>query len=143
MHLKLTNGENPQHYSLLQLRADFPDQQFPTLPPDNELEQYEVYPYALDDMPPFDDDLETVELGAFRKDGAVWRRGWSVVQVPVEDAARNKRFARDAKLAQSDWTQLADSPVDKVIWATYRQALREVPQQSGFPYSIDWPVAPK
>lgn len=40
------------------------------------------------------------------------------------------RFERDQLLAQSDWTQLPDSPLDattKATWATYRQALRDVP----------------
>jgi hypothetical protein len=38
---------------------------------------------------------------------------------------------RNAKLAQSDWTQLPDAPVDKSAWATYRQALRDLPAQGG------------
>ena len=143
MHVKLTNGQNPQHYSLLQLRADYPDEDFPTLPADDLLVAYEVYPYVMDDMPDFDEDVETVQLGAFRQDGVVWRRGWLVVDIPDEDAARNKRFARAALLAQSDWTQLLDAPVDRAVWAAYRQALRDVPQQSGFPRNIIGPAAPQ
>jgi hypothetical protein len=46
-------------------------------------------------------------------------------------------------LTDSDWTQVADAPVDKNAWAVYRQALREVPQQPGFPFSVVWPEAPK
>jgi len=55
------------------------------------------------------------------------------------------RTKRDAKLAACDWTQLADSPLStaaKTAWATYRQALRDVPAQSGFPDSVAWPTAP-
>lgn len=52
------------------------------------------------------------------------------------------RHDRNVRLAASDWTQLSDAPVNKVLWATYRQALRDVPQQAGFPTSIEWPVAP-
>ena len=55
-------------------------------------------------------------------------------------AARNKR---NALLTQSDWTQIADATVDQTAWATYRQALRDVPDQAGFPENIDWPVAPE
>jgi len=54
-------------------------------------------------------------------------------------AARNKR---NALLNQSDWTQVADAPVDQTAWATYRQALRDVPSQAGFPENIDWPAVP-
>lgn len=52
------------------------------------------------------------------------------------------RATRDQLLKSCDWTQVADAPVDKVAWAAYRQALRDVPAQSGFPQTIDWPAAP-
>jgi hypothetical protein len=52
------------------------------------------------------------------------------------------RRERNQLLAVSDWTQVSDSPVDKQAWATYRQALRDVPAQQGFPDAIDWPVPP-
>jgi len=49
---------------------------------------------------------------------------------------------RNAQLAQSDWTQLPDAPTDKVKWATYRQALRDLPAQGGSPDEAVFPVAP-
>ena len=52
------------------------------------------------------------------------------------------RNQRNTKLSESDWTQVADAPVDKTAWATYRQALRDVTAQSGFPVEITWPVMP-
>jgi len=57
----------------------------------------------------------------------------------LADAARAER---DRLLAACDWTQVADAPVDASAWAAYRQALRDVPQQSGFPENIVWPVSP-
>lgn len=54
-------------------------------------------------------------------------------------AARNKR---NALLAECDWTQVADAPVDNLVWAVYRQELRDVPDQPGFPSIIVWPVQP-
>jgi len=41
-----------------------------------------------------------------------------------------------------DWKSFYDAPVDKAAWATYRQSLRDVTAQSGFPYSITWPTNP-
>ena len=41
------------------------------------------------------------------------------------------RLWRNARLVASDWTQVADAPVDKSAWATYRQALRDLPAQGG------------
>jgi len=52
------------------------------------------------------------------------------------------RQERSAKLKECDWTQAADSPVNKETWATYRQSLRDVPTQEGFPWTITWPTEP-
>lgn len=55
------------------------------------------------------------------------------------------RADRAALLSSTDWTQASDSPLsadDKALWAAYRQALRDVPQQGGFPWTIQWPVRP-
>lgn len=55
------------------------------------------------------------------------------------------RAERNRLLAESDWTQGADSPLSneqKAAWATYRQALRDVPEQPGFPYDVVWPTQP-
>jgi hypothetical protein len=57
-------------------------------------------------------------------------------------AAEEVRTERNAKLAKTDWTQVADSPVNQAAWATYRQALRDVPSQDGFPHNITWPTKP-
>ncbi len=51
------------------------------------------------------------------------------------------RQIRNAKLAQCDWTQLTDSPLNadaKNAWALYRETLRMVPEQSGFPWTVQW-----
>ena len=58
------------------------------------------------------------------------------------EQAKSVRATRGEKLADSDWTQVADAPVDKAVWATYRQALRDITTQSGFPWEITWPDAP-
>lgn len=58
------------------------------------------------------------------------------------DPAILARKTRDNLLASTDWTQLPDAPVDTVAWATYRQELRDVPSQEGFPDNIIWPERP-
>ena len=52
------------------------------------------------------------------------------------------RYWRDAELSRTDWTQVADAPVDQAAWATYRQALRDLPASKADPRAIDLPVAP-
>jgi hypothetical protein len=56
--------------------------------------------------------------------------------------AEKIRAERNAKLAETDWTQLVDSPVDHAAWFAYRQALRDITAQEGFPWTIDWPTQP-
>ena len=58
------------------------------------------------------------------------------------ERASSVRDERNQKLAACDWTQIADSTADKAVWATYRQALRDVTKQSGFPWTITWPTQP-
>jgi hypothetical protein len=58
------------------------------------------------------------------------------------EQAKAVREDRTKRLSESDWTQVADAPVDKTVWATYRQELRDVPNQSGFPWDITWPTQP-
>ena len=64
--------------------------------------------------------------------------------IAAKDAeqAKSVRTTRGEKLKDSDWTQVADATVDKAAWAAYRQALRDVTDQEGFPWAIDWPVNP-
>ena len=86
--------------------------------------------------------------------GAVWSyidEVWAVVDtarhnelIANEEAKQSAsvRQARNDKLKDSDWTQIADSTADKVSWATYRQVLRDISGQAGFPFNITWPEQP-
>lgn len=80
----------------------------------------------------------------------VWTLGWSVITLTTEQqsaATAGKaaivRQQRDAKLTACDWTQTSDNPIaNKTAWATYRQALRDLTKESGFPWNITWPNDP-
>ena len=52
------------------------------------------------------------------------------------------RKERNKLLQESDWTQVSDSKVDKEEWATYRQALRDITEQDGFPVNVVFPDKP-
>ncbi|MGN7918200.1 tail fiber assembly protein [Lysobacter sp. 22409] len=69
-------------------------------------------------------------------------------EVPLETLRAieiaEKRLLRNDILRGCDWTQAPDSPlalIDKQAWATYRAALRALPQQPGFP-DVEWPRPP-
>jgi len=65
------------------------------------------------------------------------------VPVPETITWETVRTDRDNRLGLSDWTQLPDSNVNKEVWATYRQALRDVPQNNSDPENINWPTKPQ
>ena len=79
-------------------------------------------------------------------DGAVFddaedMANWPDFQAdPVVASAIQVRAQRDALLEASDSMALADRIT--ADWTTYRQALRDVPAQAGFPTSVTWPVEP-
>jgi hypothetical protein len=73
---------------------------------------------------------------------------WEAEQVAWAASANDRkatevRAERNTKLSETDWTQITDATTDKQAWATYRQALRDVTTQTGFPWTITWPDAPQ
>jgi hypothetical protein len=83
-------------------------------------------------------------LGPVFTDGETTAAEQETVYKATKDAeqAKSVRNSRTKLLADSDWTQIADSTADKAAWATYRTALRNVPAQAGFPWTVTWPDAP-
>lgn len=64
------------------------------------------------------------------------RADYDLTVLPVDVRAH-----RDRLLAETDWTALSDNTMSPAM-ATYRQALRDVPTQEGFPYAVTWPSKP-
>lgn len=63
-----------------------------------------------------------------------------IIHTPLDEEIRSER---NRLLTQSDWTQLPDVPESiRQNWTVYRQALRDIPQQSGFPETVVWPTPP-
>ena len=57
------------------------------------------------------------------------------------EQAKSVRASRDTKLSETDWRFRSDMTPSQA-WKDYCQALRDVPSQAGFPWTIDWPVKP-
>ena len=69
-----------------------------------------------------------------------------VARLIAEQPAKEARAKRDRLLTESDWVTIrATERGDPVPteWQTYRQALRDIPDQTGFPEEIDWPQEPE
>ncbi len=146
MYIKTTNGAYEKQYSIGQLRKDNPQTSFPKNPTDALLAEWNVFPVVPTSRPDTDDTKDVVEGTPINQDGK-WVQVWNVTDVPPEElAAReyrkadNIRSERNQKLTESDWTQVADAPVNQALWAEYRQALRNIPEQAGFPDSVVWPA---
>lgn len=83
--------------------------------------------------------------------GGKWYTKYSVADMDAEaiaakdaEQAKNIRATRNQKLAECDWTQGKDiSDNISTAWAVYRQALRDVPAQAGFPWEVQWPAQPE
>lgn len=66
--------------------------------------------------------------------------GWQYE--PERHDMSDVRRERNERLSASDWTQVADAPVDQAAWATYRQALRDLPANYSGEGPIPWPQEP-
>ena len=106
------------------------------------LDAFGLYPIVGDE--PSHTDRERIAGPQYVFDGTQVNRVFTVEAIPDEEKAGQVRAERDQKLAETDWTQgkdIADSVSAK--YTTYRQALRDVPAQSGFPWDVQWPTKPE
>jgi hypothetical protein len=149
MYVKTSNQQVETFpYSIGLLRKDNPNTSFPKNPSDSLLAEWDVYPVTAGDKPTYASN-EVAEQNAqpILTNGS-WVLGWTVrtmTQAEVDAVADDVRAERNQKLNACDWTQLPDSPLDaatKTAYETYRQALRDVTSQAGFPTDVTWPVEP-
>lgn len=144
MYAKITNGVVTHFpYSMGDLCRDT-NTSLPDTPTEATLLEFGVYKVAQTPAVSVDSKTHRPVQSLGQVDG-VWTQQWAAQQLPESSAASNVRAFRDARLTQSDWTQFTDSPLSntqKAAWATYRQALRDITTQSGFPWDVQWPVAP-
>ena len=137
-------------YTQTDLIRDNPSTSFPSggISPAS-LAEWNVFPVHFADQPAVDPLAQRVVELAPMYDGQSWIQQWAVEALSQDEINANAaqqaaavRADRNARLAATDWTQIADSTADKPAWAAYRQALRDVPSQVGFPQSVTWPQEP-
>ena len=86
--------------------------------------------------------------GCYRWEAGAWVPSIEPVSsepaISVEQVSDEVRAERNRRLADTDWTQGRDTPeATAAKWAPYRQALRDVPEQEGFPLFVEWPDKPE
>ena len=143
MFIKLTNDQPNQFpYSVEQLRRDNTYTSFPKDVPTDVLADYGVYPVVRAAVPQFDPLVQSLVVHSTPTEAAgQWVLGYYVVQKPEEMAGYNIRRERNRLLSETDWMALSDNTMTPE-WATYRQALRDITSQEGFPYNVEWPTKP-
>jgi len=154
--VKTANGQVEQFpYTLGDLRRDNPQTSFPKRIGDAILASYGIFHVMPDAQPEYDNLVQVLvrdpaphnnetavneDTGETYETGR-WVIGYTVVNKPqdqAEDAVRNKR---DRLLSDTDWMALSDNTMTPEN-AAYRQALRDITAQEGFPYEVIWPAKP-
>jgi hypothetical protein len=151
MFVKIENGNVKQYpYTLEQMYLDNPNVSFPRNMSQKIRESFGIFDVIYEGSPKFDPNTHRVVTSASPVliDGK-WTLTKTIEEQTPEQIAINTankaaqvRSERNKRISTTDWTQLADSKADKNLWATYRQSLRDITSQCGFPYDITWPEAP-
>lgn len=148
MYINIDTNQYPLSES--QIRATHPNTSFPQpfTPPDGYIW---VFPLPAPTYDPISQFVRETAPELTSK--GHWEQRWEIVKLDPETtqlnheskiatASENVRLQRNRLLSESDWTQLPDAPVDIALWATYRQQLRDITAQSGFPLEVTWPQPP-
>lgn len=150
MYVKTIDNEVVQYpYSIEQFRTDNSTISFPADIPNETLEMYGVYPVGYEPAPEYNSATQKMVISSQPSliNGS-WVLTKSVVDKTAEQIANDTategekvRITRTRRLAETDWCACSDVTMSTEM-ATYRQALRDVPAQEGFPYNVTWPTKP-
>ena len=138
-------------YSEKQFRVDNKNVSFPSKLSDELLAEYGVFRVGFSSTPEYDNSThKLVETN----DPVMINGKWVINKLAVpfteeeldrifQHKCKRAREKRDNLLLSCDWTQVSDAQVNQEAWAVYRQALRDVTLQEGFPENITWPTKPE
>jgi hypothetical protein len=136
-------------YSIGDLRRDNFNTSFPRNPSDAVLADWNMFPVVEQSPPAYNPANQNINQVNPTLISGKWVMTWAVTPATPEEIterteakATEVRQQRNELLSACDWTQLPDSPADHEAWATYRQELRDVTSQAGFPWDVVWPEAP-
>lgn len=153
MYIKVVDDQVEKYpYTLEELRLENPNTSFPVDIEFNAqlLSDFGVYQVQSAMPPAYDESIQRVVEVTPTRVNSKWTVTYEVVSLKdreKEQALATKsdevRSRRNILLAESDWTQLPDAPADATAWAVYRQELRDITIQSGYPFNVIWPTKPE
>jgi hypothetical protein len=138
-------------YSIGALRRDNPNTSYPRNPSDAVLASWNVFPVTDEPTPAYNPATQNCnQVNPTLIDGK-WVMTWAVTPATPEEIAERTsakesevRQQRNELLSACDWTQGKDIPDSTSdLWAPYRQDLRDIPEQPGFPWNVVWPTKPE
>lgn len=151
--IKPDNTIDQYPYTLETFRAEHRNTSFPDSLSNALLEKYNVFPVRFLDKP----DHDSITEYTYPNDNPEfveneWVIGWSVGQkdanwlsVELEEQKKAVRKQRDDLLTETDWLSIRAFDTSTAVsddWNAYRQSLRDVTSQAGFPWNIIWPEKP-
>ena len=150
MYVKATNGVVEKYpYTIGQLRKDNPNVSFPRVLSAEVLADWGVYSVTPQNPPDFNYATQNCSAVNPTLQNNVWVQTWSVTEATEEEKQQRTveksnevRSHRDSLLAETDWRFRSDMNPSQA-WIEYCQALRDVPQQAGFPWNVQWPSKPE
>jgi hypothetical protein len=153
MFVKL-EGDQPSKYPITEenLKILFPNHTFPNIYTPDFVKSlgfgmYEFTQIPYQEYPNIaDEDFPTLgSNGIYYQRWIVRPMTESERETATFERARKVRVERMLSLSRCDWTQLPDtglSEESRTNWTLYRQKLRDLPQQEGFPWAVTWPIPP-
>jgi hypothetical protein len=153
MYVKLNNGAVQRFpYSIQDLRQENSNVSFPVVLSNEMLAGFGVFPVTEDARPVTDRFSHAVKRSLPELVNGEWVVLWDILAKSTESIAEQDehraaevRDSRGSKLSATDWTQITDAPLtteQRAAWSSYRQSLRDLTTQPGFPWEITWPVKP-
>jgi len=134
-------------YTMDDLRADYPTASISANLSNPLLAHLNLVRVVVTGAPEHDSTKEVAEQSGcvFNREKLRWETAFvlrPLTEAEIEAKADEVRAQRNNRLSRCDWTQILDAPVDRAAWATYRQALRDLTSQEGFPFNVVWPQEP-
>lgn len=134
-------------YTMDDLRADYPMASISANLSDPLLAHLSLVRVVVTGAPEHDPTREVAEPTGcvFNREKLRWETAFTIrplTEAEIKAKADEVRGQRGNLLSRCDWTQVLDAQVDRAAWAEYRQQLRDVPDQPGFPFSVVWPQEP-
>ena len=142
MYVKVNaDGTTVFPYTASDFRSENPKTSFPSEIPEEILNSFGVYVVEVSAVPDFDTLTHELSWELSKKTSTRWLKQWVAKPLPEDEAARRVRGLRTKILAETDWSALSDVTMSDEM-RSYRQALRDITEQEGFPHSVSWPEKP-